>query len=349
MNRPFSSIEKALQAIKNGEFVVVLDNEDRENEGDLIMAAEFATESSLAFMIRYSSGVICVPALQNRLKNLELPLMVANNSESRQCKFTISIDLISGNTTGISAADRARTIAAIANDQMSAMDFSRPGHIFPLLALDGGVIARAGHTEAAIDLARLAGCKPVGYICEINNDEGKMMRRLELESFAEAHNLHLITISDLIRYRFAHEKLLIIDENKSLNIIVDTPLGSFENYTFKSLIDERTYEVLVHGIVNKQENVLVHIAQSGFEGNVNAQWAQQKIQLEGCGAIVYPSQILDLEHICGKDMADQIIFGMCTQIMRKLGINSVRLLSFAVINFDLNSFGMPVNKVINSL
>lgn len=345
MNHPFSSIEKALDAIERGEFVIVLDNEDRENEGDLIMAAEFATEASLAFMIRYSSGVICVPSLQNRLKTLELPLMVANNSESRQCKFTISIDLISGNTTGISAADRARTIAAIADDKMPARDFSRPGHIFPLLALDGGVIARSGHTEAAIDLARLAGCTPVGYICEINNDEGKMMRRPELEEFAKEHNLHLITISDLIRYRFAREKLLEIEPNKPLKN-VNTPLGSFENYTFKSLVDTRTYDALVHGIIDKQENVLVHIAQSGIEGTVTAQWAQQKIQLGLCGVIIYTPQIMDLENICGKDMAQQIVFGMSTQIMKELGVISIRLLSATVIDFELNSFGMPVNEVI---
>lgn len=346
MSHPFSRIETALEAIKRGEFVVALDNEDRENEGDLIMAAEFATEASVAFMIRYSSGVICVPALQKRLKKLELPLMVANNSESRQCKFTISIDLVSGNTTGISAADRARTIAAVADDQTSAEDFSRPGHIFPLSALDGGVIARAGHTEAAIDLARLAGCKPVGYICEINNDEGKMMRRSELESFARVHNLHLITISDLIRYRFVHEELVVIDENKPQHM-VNTPLGSFKNYTFQSLIDSRTFDVLVNGIVNKQENIFLHIAQSGIDGNVNAQWAQQKIQFEGCGVIIYSTQISELEQICGKDMAHQIIFGMSAQIVKKLGVNSVRLLSAALINFELNSFGVAVNEVVN--
>lgn len=342
----FACIENALEAIKKGEFVVVLDNEDRENEGDLIMAAEFATEASLAFMIRYSSGVICVPALQKRLKKLELPLMVSNNSESRQCKFTISVDLIKGNTTGISAADRARTIAAIADEEKLASDFSRPGHIFPLLALDGGVIARAGHTEAAIDLARLAGCKPVGYICEINNDEGKMMRRPELESFAKLHNLHLITITDLIQYRFAREDVVVVDEKKPATLL-HTPHGSFENYRFKSLVDSSTYEVLVHGIVNEQENVFVHMVCSGVEGMVNAQWAQQKIQLDGRGAIIYLSNKLDLEQISGKAMTDRIIFGMCMQIIRKLGTNSIRLLSCTRINFDLNSFGIQVNEIIN--
>lgn len=348
MEHSFSSIESALEAIKKGEFVIVLDNEDRENEGDLIMAAEFATEASVAFMIRYTSGLICVPALEGRLKQLELPLMVANNSESKQCKFTISVDVKSGNTTGISAADRARTITAIADDKMTAVDFSRPGHIFPLLAVSGGVIARAGHTEAAIDLTRLAGCKPVGYICEINNDQGKMMRKTELESFAKAHNLHMITISDLIRYRFLHEELLVFDLGR-LRHTVNTPFGSFENYTFKSMIDDRTFEVLVHGCVTR-ENVYVHIAQSdSVAGHVNAQWAQKRIQREGCGVIIYSTKQRELEQTSGKGMAEQIIFGMGVQIMKKLGVNSVRLLSARNVDFELNGFGMRVNEVVTDL
>lgn len=342
MTNPFSTIERALEAIKRGEFVVVLDNEDRENEGDLIMAAEYATESSLAFMIRYSSGVICVPALQERLKQLELPLMVANNFEPRQCKFTISVDLIAENTTGISAADRARTIRAIADDKMSAMEFNRPGHVFPLLALDGGVIARAGHTEAAVDLARLAGCHPVGYICEINNDEGKMMRRLELELFSQQHNLHLITISDLIRYRFSHEELIAIDETRSTSM-VQTPSGSFKLHTFNSLVDSRTFEVLVLDVVSNQDDVLVHVVNEGVEGFVNAQWAQQEIQLAGHGMIIYSANKMDLEKISGKEMADKTIFGMAMQIVRKLGVRSVRLLSSTILGFDLNGFGILVN------
>lgn len=349
--KSFSSIEQALDAIKRGEFVVVLDNEDRENEGDLIMAAEFATESSLAFMVRYTSGLICVPALKKRLKELELPLMVANNSESRQCKFTISTDLIAGTTTGISAADRARTISAIADDRTSAKEFRRPGHIFPLLALDGGVLARAGHTEAAIDLTRLAGCKPVGYICEITNDDGTMMRKPELVRFAQLHNLHLITISDLIRYRCDREELVTIDTNQQQKRVVNTPFGSFDRFNFKSLIDSRTFEVLVHGHERlERENVMVHIAQNGVEGSVNVQWAQKKMQTAGCGIIVYASQMtMEFEEICGKDMADQIIFGMSTQILKKLGVQSVRLLSAEDINFQLKSFALPVTEVMNVL
>lgn len=341
----FSSIKQALDAIRMGEFVVVLDNEDRENEGDLIMAAEFATEASLAFMIRHSSGLICVPALEHRLKELELPLMVANNSESRQCKFTVSVDLIAGNTTGISAADRARTIAAIANNRMSARDFSRPGHIFPLLAVSGGVIARAGHTEAATDLTRLAGCTPVGYICEITNDNGKMMRQSELVCFAREHNLHIITISDLIRFRFDCETLVILNEPQRA---VNTPMGSFRHYVFKSLADTGTFDVLWHGI--GEENVIVHIAQSGIDGNVQSQWAQQRIQSEECGgAIIYYTNKIELHEICGKDMADQIVFGTSAQILKKLGIRSMRLLSAVDVNFKLSGFGMPVNEVIKFL
>lgn len=342
MSKSFSSIEEALKAIKRGEFVVVLDNEDRENEGDLIMAAEFATEASLAFMIRYTSGVICVPALQNRLKDLELPLMVFNNSESRQCKFTISVDLIEGNTTGISASDRARTIRAIADKKISANEFNRPGHIFPLLALDGGVIARAGHTEAAVDLARLAGCNPVGYICELNNDAGKMMRRHELELFAQNHALLLITISDLIRYRFTHEDVIAIDNNKP-PAILNTPNAQFEIQAFISLVDCSSYDVLIYGTVNNKRNVPVYIVKQGVEGSINAQWAQKQILLNKSGVVIYPSIILGLEKISGKKMAEITLFGMSMQIARKLQVKSVQLLSESTIEFDVSSFGIEVN------
>jgi len=344
MSSNFSSIESALEAIKRGEFVVVLDNEDRENEGDLIMAAEFATEESLAFIIRYSSGLVCVPALQDRLKSLELPLMVAQNDECRQCKFTISVDLIAGNTTGISAADRARTIRAIADEQVTADKFARPGHVFPLLAMDGGVLARAGHTEVAVDLARLAGCRPVGYICEINDDAGKMMRRNELEIFAKEHALHLITISDLIRYRFNHEDVIAIDKEKPPTTL-NTLSGSFEHRRFISLVDSSSYEVLLCGDVVNKQNVPIYITKNGVQESINAQWAQKQIQLSGCGMVIYASCNVDLEKISGEEMAAEVIFGMCMQIAKKLEVSSVKLLTETRFQFNVSSFGIDVTVV----
>ena len=205
----------------------------------------------------------------DRLKELELPLMVSNNSEVRKCKFTVTVDLKEGNTTGVSSADRARTIRAIADKNVGVSAFSRPGHIFPLLAMYGGVIARAGHTEAAVDLARLAGCAPVGYICEINDDHGCMMQRPQLKIFANQHELHLITISDLIRYRFTHELLVCrIDITRERSLY--TPFGKFRKIHYNSLIDDQQYVALVFGDVNG-DDVPVHFVESSVEGTIDAQ------------------------------------------------------------------------------
>jgi 3,4-dihydroxy 2-butanone 4-phosphate synthase/GTP cyclohydrolase II len=198
---PFSSIPEIIDDIRAGRMVVVVDDEDRENEGDLIMAAACATVPALAFMIRHSSGIICVPMEGARLAQLELPQMVAHNGDAHRTAFTLSVDLRHGTSTGVSAADRAATIRALAAPASTAADFARPGHVFPLRAQPGGVLARPGHTEAAVDLCRLANLEPAGVLCEIMNDDGTMARRAELERFAAAHALKLTSIADLIRYR----------------------------------------------------------------------------------------------------------------------------------------------------
>ncbi|RLN89462.1 hypothetical protein BBJ28_00011476 [Nothophytophthora sp. Chile5] len=336
-----TSIEDALETIRNGGFVAVMDNEDRENEGDLIMAAEFATEKSVAFMLRHSTGIICVPALPPRIHELQLPLMVENNTEVHKCKFTITVDLKEGNTTGVSAADRARTIRGLADPKVGPAAFNRPGHIFPLVAQNGGVMVRAGHTEAAVDLARLAGVAPVGYICEMNDQDGRMMRRPQLEAFSKEFDVPLITISDLIRYRSRTETLVKRTAAKSSN--VTTPLGAFQAVEYTSLAHEdQTYEALVFGDVSGQKDVPVFLVEDGFEASVQAQWAQQHVVRHGSGVLVYVNGSTKLLQISGELMARQSIFGMAMQIVRDLQVASVRLLATTESSFDPHGFGIDV-------
>ncbi|AMD56760.1 3,4-dihydroxy-2-butanone 4-phosphate synthase [Agrobacterium tumefaciens] len=197
---PISTIEAAIESIKRGEMVVVVDDEHRENEGDLIIAADAVTTEHIAFMMKNARGLICIAMEGRRLDELDIPLMVEENTDSMRTAFTVSVDLIEGNTTGISASDRANTLNALIDPLSSSTDFSRPGHIFPLRAHPGGLKVRAGHTEAAVQIARLAGRSAAGVICEIANDDGSMARLPELEVFATEHNLHIVTIADLIEY-----------------------------------------------------------------------------------------------------------------------------------------------------
>lgn len=201
----FAKIEEAVDAIARGEMIVVVDDHDRENEGDIVFAAEHATKEKIAFMMNHARGLICVPMEGERLDALDIPLMVPNNTESMKTAFTVSVDYIPGTSTGISAADRAATVAALVDDAARAEDFARPGHIFPLRAVPEGVLARPGHTEAAVDLCKLAGLKPAGVICEVALDDGTMARLPDLEIFAEKHSLKLIAIEDLVAYLEARQ------------------------------------------------------------------------------------------------------------------------------------------------
>ncbi|MBA4710437.1 3,4-dihydroxy-2-butanone-4-phosphate synthase [Aquitalea aquatica] len=212
----FDSVEQAIAAIAAGGFAVVVDDTDRENEGDLIIAAEKITAAQMAFLVRYSSGVVCVALTGERLDQLQLPLMVSSNNESQRTAFTVTVDYLHGTSTGISAADRAATLRALADSRIPASDFARPGHIFPLRYAPGGVLARPGHTEAALDLSRLAGLAPAGVLCEIVNDDGSMARRPELLNFARQHGLPIITIAELITYR---------ERTEMAGLEVATPVG----------------------------------------------------------------------------------------------------------------------------
>jgi 3,4-dihydroxy 2-butanone 4-phosphate synthase/GTP cyclohydrolase II len=289
----FAPIEDVIAAIARGEMIVMVDDEDRENEGDLIMAAQFATPEKIAFIVRYSSGVVVAPISGDRCDDLRLPLMVEHNTESHRTAFTISVDLIEGTTTGISAADRAATLRALANPRESFASFARPGHIFPLRAREGGVLKRAGHTEAAVDLARMAGLEPAGIICEIINDDGSMSRLPELIEFSRKHDLLLSSIAELIKYRRHHEKLV----TRMGQAQVPTDWGNFTCTAFKSDVDGTEHLAFSLGTVDDGQPVLVRVHSECLTGDVfssrrcdcgpQLHSAMSLIAEEGRGIVVY--------------------------------------------------------------
>ena len=288
-----SPIEDVVAAIARGEMIVMVDDEDRENEGDLIMAAQFATPEKIAFIVRHTSGVVVAPLSGERCDDLRLPLMVDNNTESHRTAFTISVDLLEGTSTGISASDRAATLRALANPKISHSAFARPGHIFPLRAREGGVLKRAGHTEAAVDLARLAGLQPAGIICEIQNDDGTMSRLPDLRKFCAEHNLLLSSIADLVEYRRHHERLV----ERVGSAAVPTEWGSFTCVAYKSTIDGIEHLAFVKGDVSDGTPVLTRVHSECLTGDVfgskrcdcgpQLAAAMQQINDEGRGVVVY--------------------------------------------------------------
>jgi 3,4-dihydroxy 2-butanone 4-phosphate synthase / GTP cyclohydrolase II len=290
----FAKIEDAVAAIGRGEIVIVVDDEDRENEGDLIMAAEFATPDKIAFFLHHTSGVICAPVTRERARELDLPLMVIDNTESMRTAFTISVDYRHGTSTGISAYDRAATIQALVDPSTRPADLLRPGHIFPLEAREGGVLKRAGHTEAAMDLARMAGVYPAGVLCEIVNDKKDDMARVpELERFADEHGLLMISIADLVRHRRQTEKLVKrIGEAR-----IPTQWGDFTGYAFESVLDGEQHLAFVRGAVQGQNDVLVRVHSECLTGDVfgslrcdcgpQLHEAMRRIAEEDLGVVVY--------------------------------------------------------------
>jgi 3,4-dihydroxy 2-butanone 4-phosphate synthase/GTP cyclohydrolase II len=290
------SIEEAIQEIREGKMLVVVDDRDRENEGDLVMAAEKVTPEAIAFMARYGRGLICLPMTEERLKALNLPPMVAENEEHLETAFTVSIDAREGVTTGISAHDRAVTIRKAADPTAGPEDFVRPGHVFPLAAEPGGVLKRAGHTEAAVDLCRLAGLQPAAVICEIMNDDGTMARMPDLEAFCERHGLHMITIADLIAYRRRSEKLV----RRLAETTLPSKYGSFMAIAYEELLENKVHLALVKGDVSTPEPVLVRMHSECLTGDVLGSLrcdcgdqlasALRRIEAEGRGVLVYLRQ-----------------------------------------------------------
>ncbi len=259
-----ASIETAIEAIAAGEFVLVVDDESRENEGDLIIAAEKVTPEKIAFMVRHTSGLICLPTTGERLDELGLPLMVLENTDSHKTAFTVSVDAVGKTTTGISAADRATSILAMVDPDTRPRDLARPGHIFPLRYREGGVLIRPGHTEAAVDLARLAGLFPAGVLCEVVRDDGAMARGEYLAKFAEDHDIPLVTIEDLVTYRWRNEALVTREVETSL----PTDQGTFKAFGYKSQVDGSEHIALVYGDVAGAEGVLTRVHSRCFTGDV---------------------------------------------------------------------------------
>jgi len=263
-NSAFAPIDDVIAAIARGDMVVLVDDEDRENEGDLIMAAEHVTAEKLAFIIRHTSGVVVAPLTGERCDDLRLPMMVDHNTESHRTAFTVSVDLLEGTSTGISAADRALTIRALADGTVGYQAFARPGHVFPLRAREGGVLKRAGHTEAAVDLARLAGCEPAGVICEIQNDDGTMARLPQLIEFCREHNLLLSSIAALVEWRRHKERLV----ERIGSARVPTQWGEFECVAYRSTIDGIEHLAFVRGDIASGAPVLTRVHSECLTGDV---------------------------------------------------------------------------------
>jgi len=292
----FDAIEDAIDVIRRGELIVMVDDEDRENEGDLICAAEKVTPEIINFMAKQACGLICMPIDAERVQQLHLPLMVSENTSGHGTNFTVTIEAATGVTTGISAHDRARTIQVAMAPDARPSDLRRPGHIFPLLAQEGGVLRRAGHTEAAVDLARLAGLRPGGVVCEIMNEDGSMARYPELRKFADTHKLPLVTIADFIEYRKKTETLVEQRAEASL----PTEHGEFRVIGFQSTLDDSDYVALIKGTWEPDEPVLVRVHSECLTGDVFGSFrcdcgpqleaAMRMVEQEGKGVILYLPQ-----------------------------------------------------------
>lgn len=299
LDEVFASPEETVNLIKEGKMIIVVDDEDRENEGDLLMAASKVTPEAINFMTKYGRGLVCVPLTEEKARQLELKPMVLHSTDPHGTAFTISVDAKEGTTTGISAEDRAITARLLADCNAKASDFRRPGHIFPLIARKGGVLKRAGHTEAAVDLAKLAGLEPVGVICEIMNDDGTMARLPQLIEFAKKFDLKITTIKDLIRYRHRREKLV---ERVSM-VALPTEYGNFVAHAYRWILDDvldRLHIALVKGEINEGDEVLVRVHSECLTGDVfgslrcdcgaQLRKAMQMIEHEGRGIVLYMRQ-----------------------------------------------------------
>ncbi|PAV47625.1 3,4-dihydroxy-2-butanone-4-phosphate synthase [Pseudomonas sp. HAR-UPW-AIA-41] len=352
-----NTAEELIADIRAGKMVILMDDEDRENEGDIIIASECVTAEHINFMARFARGLICMPMSRERCELLKLPLMAPRNGSGFGTKFTVSIEAAEGVTTGISAADRARTVQAAVAKGAVADDIVSPGHIFPLMAQPGGVLARAGHTEAACDLARMAGFEPSGVICEIMNDDGTMARRPELEVFAAEHNLKIGTIADLIHYRLIHERTVQrVSEQK-----IDSELGQFNLVSYRDALDDSVHMALTLGSICAETPTLVRVHNADplrdlFMVRQAGRWslraAMAEVAKAGSGVVLLlgnpingPELLAQLERGQGTENksaspATYSTVGAGSQILRDLGVRKMRLLSSpmkfnAISGFDL--------------
>jgi 3,4-dihydroxy 2-butanone 4-phosphate synthase/GTP cyclohydrolase II len=347
-------VEAVVAAYARGEIVVVTDDDDRENEGDLFVAASLCTPEKMAFIIRHTSGIVCVPVSAQEARRLHLDPMVAANDAPLGTAFTVSVDVRHGLTTGISAEERTNTVRALANDNSGAADFVRPGHVFPLVAKEGGVLMRSGHTEACIDLCRLAGLPPVGVLSELMNDDGTVMRGPAVSAFAERHKLRQISIADLIAYRQARDKLV----KRVGEFPVKTEIGTLSGYAYVTPFDTVHHMAVVHGKVGDGKNVLARLHRADiirdvFGGANPVHAALQRFKHEGRGVLVFLRDGVAGVPTLGFPSSDQGSeaartrqwreVGLGAQILKDLGISSIRLLASSRMTYvGLAGFGIEI-------
>jgi 3,4-dihydroxy 2-butanone 4-phosphate synthase/GTP cyclohydrolase II len=347
-------VEAAVAAFARGEIVVVTDDDDRENEGDLFVAASLCTPEKMAFIIRNTSGIVCAPLSADEARRLRLDPMVAANDAPLGTAFTITVDVRHGLTTGISAEERTNTVRALANDNSGAADFVRPGHVFPLVAKDGGVLMRSGHTEACIDLCRLAGLPPVGVLSELMNDDGTVMRGPAVAAFAQKHKLRQISIADLISYRQAREKLV----KRVGEFAVKSEIGPLTGYAYVTPFDAVHHMAVVHGKIGDGKNVLARLHRADiirdvFGGANPVHTALQRLKREGRGVIVILRDGAAGVPTHGIPSAEKSSdaariqqwreVGLGAQILRDLGISSIRLLASSKMTYvGLAGFGIEI-------